>query len=189
MSDESKKNIVKEDILEYQDIVFVLAHLDDVNDVKVFQGGEGSSKRLIAVIVPENNTVTFSSLRRQMREVSPDTPIPDEFIMVDSIYGDKWKGRFENNYNVFSNHESSYIKSRNSTEEYLVKLWGEYLPVGKISVEDDFYALGGHSLLLAQMHFAIKRDMSVDMDFEVMLRTSMLSDLAKVITETKKGFY
>lgn len=186
MNDEIEKIIAKEEALQYQHIVSSFEALDDVNEVKVFQGGKGSSERLIALLVPANDTMTFSLLRRQLRETSPSVPIPEEIIIVDSIEKNNSPSELIDIYDKLFKQESVYVKSRNSIEEYLVRLWGELLPVGRISVEDDFYALGGHSLLVAQMHFAIEHDMGVYMDFELMLRTSLLSEMALTIAQMKK---
>lgn len=186
MNDDIEKIIAKEETLQYQHIVSSLEALDDVNEVKVFQVGRGSSERLVALLVPANDTIAFSLLRRQLRETSPSVPIPEELIIVDSIEKSNSASELLDIYDKFFKQESVYVKPSNSIEEYLVRLWGELLPVGRISVEDDFYALGGHSLLVAQMHFAIERDMGVYMDFELMLRTSVLSELALTIAQMKK---
>jgi hypothetical protein len=186
MNDEIEKILVNKEALQYQHIVSSLEALDDVNEVKVFQVGKGSSERLIALLVPANDTIAFSLLRRKLRETSPSVPIPEELIIVDSIEKNSSTSELIDIYDKFLKQESVYVKSSNSIEEYLVRLWGELLPAGRISVEDDFYALGGHSLLVAQMHFAIERDMGVYMDFELLLCTSVLSDLALTIVQMKK---
>src|SRR5699024_6525521 len=186
MNDNIEKIIAKVETFQYQHIVSSLEALDEVNEVKVFQVGRGSSERLVAILVPANDTIAFSLLRRQLRETSPCVPIPEELIIVDSIEKNNSQSELLDIYDEFFKQESVYVKPSNSTEEYLVRLWGELLPAGRISVEDDFYVLGGHSLLVAQMHFAIERDMGVSMDFELMLRTSVLSELALTIAQMKK---
>ncbi|MEC1614774.1 phosphopantetheine-binding protein [Bacillus mojavensis] len=186
MNDEIEEIIEKEETLQYQHIVSSFEALDDVNEVKVFQVGKGSSERLIALLVPASDTMAFSLLRRKLRETSPSVPIPEELIIVDSIDKNNTPSELLDIYDKSFKQKSDYVKASNSIEEYLVRLWGEFLPVGRISVEDNFYALGGHSLLLAQMHFAIERDMGVYMDFELMLGTSVLSELALTIAQMKK---
>lgn len=186
MNDEIEEIIEKEEALQYQHIVSSFEALDDVNEVKVFQVGKGSSERLVALLVPASDTMAFSLLRRKLRETSPSVPIPEELIIVDSIDKNNTPSELLDIYDKSFKQKSDYVKASNSIEEYLVRLWGEFLPVGRISVEDDFYALGGHSLLLAQMHFAIERDMGVYMDFELMLGTSVLSELALNIAQMKK---
>jgi hypothetical protein len=112
-------------------------------------------------------------------------PVPAELIIVDSIDKNTPLSERLDMYDKFFKQESDYVKPCNAIEAYLVRLWGELLPVGRISVTDDFFALGGHSLLVAEMHFMIERDMGLYMNFELMLRTSVLSELAQIITQMK----
>lgn len=186
MNEEMHKGKADKEGLQYQQIVSSLEALDDVSEAKVFQAGKDTNERLIALLVPSNDTIVFSSLRRQLYEKSMGVPVPEEFIIVDSIEKDVSLSEWKDRYDVLFKQESIYVKPRNSIEEYLVKLWGELLPIGRISITDDFFVLGGHSLLVAQMHFAIERDMGIDMDFELMLCTSVLSELALVVSQLKK---
>lgn len=185
MNEEIHKGKADKEV-QYQQIVSSLEALDDVSAAKVFQAGKNTNERLIALLVPSNDTIVFSLLRRQLYEKSMGVPIPEEFIIVDSIEKNVSLSEWKDKYDVLFKQESVYVKPRNSIEEYLVKLWGELLPIGRISITDDFFVLGGHSLLVAQMHFAIERDMGIDMDFELMLCTSVLSELALIVSQLKK---
>jgi len=185
MNNDSGKVIANREILQYQHIVSALEASYDVREAQVFQVGSDSSTRLVALLVPVNDTIAFSLLRRQLHEVSSEVPVPEELIIVDSIEKNSSPRELLDMYDKIFKQEFAYVKPCNAIEAYLVRLWGELLPVGRISVTDDFFALGGHSLLVAQMHFAIKRDMGIYINFELMLRTSVLSELALIITQTK----
>ncbi len=49
------------------------------------------------------------------------------------------------------------VNASNQTELHLVKLWEKFLRVSPIGVEDNFFALGGDSLLAAQLFAEIER--------------------------------
>ncbi len=186
MDNDSGKVIVNRELLQYRHIVLALEASDDVREAQVFQVGRDSDTRLVALLVPENDSIAFSLLRRQMHEVWPELPVPEELIIVDSIKKNSSPCELLDMYGKTFKQEAAYIKPCNAIEAYLVRLWGELLPVGRISVTDDFFALGGHSLLVAQMHFAVERDIGININFELMLRTSVLSELALLITQAKK---
>lgn len=185
MNNDGGKVIENREMLKYQHIVSALEACYDVREAQVFQVGSDSGARLAALLVPVKDTIAFSLLRQQLHEVSSELPVPEELIIVDSIAKDSSPRELLDRYDKFFKQESVYVKPRNAIEAYLVRLWGELLPVGRISVTDDFFALGGHSLLVAKMHFAIERDMGIPMNFELMLRTSVLSELAFLITQIK----
>lgn len=52
--------------------------------------------------------------------------------------------------------ETQYVAPRDATEEALVKIWSQVLGHEGIGVEDDFFALGGHSLFATQMIVRIR---------------------------------
>lgn len=185
MNHNSEKNITNSEILQYQNIVSALEASDDVSEAQVFEVVSDSKARLVALLVPVNDTIAFSLLRRQLHEISPVVPVPEELIMVDSIDKNASLDELLDMYDKNFKRESVYVKPRNEIEEYLVRLWGELLPVGRISVTDDFFALGGHSLLVAKMHFAIERDLGLKMDYDQMLSTSVLSSLANLVSQVK----
>lgn len=190
MNDDSKELIADDrDLSQYQKIISALEALDDVREAQVLPVGSDTSARLVALLVSENNTIAFPQLRRQLHQTSSEVLVPEELIIVDSI--DKNLSLLEliDMYNKTFQQKSVYIKPGNTIETYLVELWGKFLPVGRISASDDFYVLGGHSLHVAQIHFAIKRDLGIDMDFELMLGSSKLTELAQIIIKTRRDFY
>ncbi|WP_191961950.1 phosphopantetheine-binding protein [Staphylococcus aureus] len=172
--------------IEYQNIEFALKCLHNVEDAQVFRVGQNSNERLVALLVPENEGISLSNIRRNLRENSPHIVIPEEINIVYHIDKNRSDSELLEIYNKFFKHQSKYTRAQNPVEDYLVKLWGELIPATRISRNDDFYTLGGHSLLVAKMHFSIERDMGVRLDFELMLKNSKLSELANSILTIKR---
>ncbi|MFS1524190.1 amino acid adenylation domain-containing protein [Microbulbifer sp. 2304DJ12-6] len=46
--------------------------------------------------------------------------------------------------------KANYVSPRNQLEQGLVKLWQELLAIPQVGIHDEFFALGGHSLLVTQ---------------------------------------
>eukprot|EP01036_Dinobryon_divergens_P040922 gene40922-54185_t len=55
-----------------------------------------------------------------------------------------------------STARARYVAPRNETEQVLAGLWGELLDIGQVGVEDNFFEIGGHSLLALQMFARIE---------------------------------
>jgi acyl carrier protein len=49
-----------------------------------------------------------------------------------------------------------YVAPRSAAEQVIAEIWQEVLGIGQIGVDDDFFALGGHSLLGTQVVFRIR---------------------------------
>ena len=58
---------------------------------------------------------------------------------------------------------SEYVRPGNEVEEKLVAIWREYLGVDRIGVRDDFFELGGDSLLATRIHAQIRRDLGIEL--------------------------
>lgn len=52
---------------------------------------------------------------------------------------------------------TTYIAPRNSIEQSLVKIWQEFFSINQIGVEDDFFELGGDSLMAVQLVSRIRK--------------------------------
>ncbi|WP_459209776.1 amino acid adenylation domain-containing protein [Aquimarina rhabdastrellae] len=65
---------------------------------------------------------------------------------------------------------TEYIAPKNETEKVLVNIWQEVLSVEKVGVEDNFFHLGGHSLMVSQviekMHKTLNRGVAYKEFFE-----------------------
>ena len=48
--------------------------------------------------------------------------------------------------------KAGYVNPRTNVEQKIAALWAELLEVEQIGIEDNFFDLGGHSLLLVRVH-------------------------------------
>ncbi len=58
---------------------------------------------------------------------------------------------------------SAYVHPGNEVEEKLVAIWTAYLGVERIGVRDDFFELGGDSLLATRIHAQIRSDLGIEL--------------------------
>ena len=101
------------------------------DDLRAFLKSELPSSMIPAafVFVPSMPTTTSGKLdRRRLAEMAPSAPETD--------------ARFE--------------APRTALELVIAKLWKETLGVAKVSVHDDFFALGGHSLTAAKIAMSLQ---------------------------------
>jgi amino acid adenylation domain-containing protein len=105
-------------------------------------------KYLCAYIV-SSKKITISELREYLSRILPDYMIPSYFTFVEKIPltpNGKVDGKALPTPEV--KMEGEYLAPRNDTEEKLVQIWWEILGIEKdmISIDADFFQLGGHSL-------------------------------------------
>ncbi|MCW3467114.1 non-ribosomal peptide synthase/polyketide synthase [Chitinophaga nivalis] len=83
--------------------------------------------------------------------------------------------------------QSSYEAPRNATEEKLVAIWQELLGVQRIGIYDNFFALGGHSLLTMRLMSAIRIQLETEVSVKAIFTHATVAQLAAYIQETSSG--
>jgi acyl-CoA synthetase (AMP-forming)/AMP-acid ligase II/acyl carrier protein len=113
-------------------------------------------KRLVAYVVPTAlSSLTAPELRNQLSKVLPDYMIPSAFVQVEEIpitMNGKVDGQAlpePDSANLLA--EELYIAPRSMVEERLAALIVPLLRVDRVGVNDNFFLLGGHSLLGTQL--------------------------------------
>jgi acyl transferase domain-containing protein/thioesterase domain-containing protein/acyl carrier protein len=71
----------------------------------------------------------------------------------------------------------------NQVERVIADAWRELLGVETISREDDFFALGGHSLAAVRLFARIRKQFAVDLPLATLFQASTLSELSRVVSE------
>ena len=80
---------------------------------------------------------------------------------------------------------SVYVAPRNAIETTIVEIWQKILPVDEIGVNDNFFDLGGHSLLIAQVHQALQTAFSRPLSLVDMFSYPTVSDLAGYFSQAE----
>ncbi len=78
---------------------------------------------------------------------------------------------------------STYLAPRNDIESGLVELWQELLEISPISVRDNFFDLGGQSLMAATLVLKVKARFGVSIDITTLLIAPTIEALATKLRE------
>lgn len=109
--------------------------------------------KLIAYLIPNAATVIDSMvLRDYLGARLPDYMVPNAFVVLDkmSLTTNRKidKNALLSKPLTIVSSAKTYQHPRNEIEFQLVRLWEKLLNVSSIGITDDFFSLGGHSLLL-----------------------------------------
>uniref|UniRef100_UPI0021087CED KR prefix domain-containing protein n=1 Tax=Chitinolyticbacter albus TaxID=2961951 RepID=UPI0021087CED len=75
--------------------------------------------------------------------------------------------------------DTPYVAPRDEVEAVLVSLWQDALGLEQIGVKDNFYDLGGTSLLVAQLMARIRERLKVDLPITIMFESPRIESLAR----------
>jgi acyl transferase domain-containing protein/thioesterase domain-containing protein/acyl carrier protein len=82
--------------------------------------------------------------------------------------------------------DNDFVAPRNEIEETLAGYWSELLGVQSIGIHDNFFDLGGHSLIAVRLFRMIKKAFAVDFPISVLFEAPTIAQCAELI-EAKGG--
>jgi len=137
-------------------------HPSVVQPVVIVWDSGGGDKRLAAYVVYESGTApTGSELRSYLRGELPDYMIPHLFVEMDALpltaNGKVNRRALPDPLKQGQADEREFVEPRTDNEKLVAELWTSTLQVEKVGLYDNFFDLGGHSLLSAQVTFKLEK--------------------------------
>jgi acyl carrier protein len=81
---------------------------------------------------------------------------------------------------------SKFVAPRTPAEETLAKVWAEVLEVERVGVYDNFFDLGGDSLLMARVHGKLQENFGKDVSILDLFKNPTIGALARYMTQTQQ---
>lgn len=134
-----------------------------------------------------NEEFKFDKFINFLKTKLPDFMIPSRFFKVDDFpltsSGKVDKSLLlKNNSEEFS-YTQSFKHPTSDLEKKLVSIWLEILKLDTVSINADFFATGGHSLLLGKVKSRIKTIFDVDIEYKKLYQSNTIEKLALTIKE------
>ena len=138
-------------------------------------------KRLVAYLLTASNSVQDEGkLRGFLREKLPDYMVPSSFVPIDTFPLTP-SGKID--LKALSDPETTisnkYIPPKTNEEIQLLKVWEAVLGISPISVEDDFFDIGGNSLLAIRLCLDIENKLNVNLPIVELFRFPTIRQLAE----------
>jgi len=171
--------------VETGEIEAVLAEHPAVRQcVALALGDEPSSKQLTAYIVLRDpQAVTPKELREFLRLKLPEYMVPAHLVFLETFPLTS-NGKVDRRALPVANKTSSPRKltlPRNATEATLVATWTELLDVSPISVTDNFFDLGGDSLLVARFLGRIEQSFGKQLSMSTLFQAPTIQQFAVIL--------
>ena len=146
--------------IELGEIESVLQQCDLVSQAVVLSKEDNQgNKRLVAYIVADG-PFDRESITQHLKRKLPDYMIPQQLVEMTELPLNT-NGKIERkalpNPDFVNLEDHQYIAPRNEAEKIIAQIWEEVLKVEKISINDNFFKLGGHSLLILKMVSRIRK--------------------------------
>ena len=78
-------------------------------------------------------------------------------------------------------HKGEYVAPRTVVEEVVADIWANLLGLERVSLHDNFFALGGHSLIATQVMVRVQKTTGVELPLRVLFESPTVAKLAAQI--------
>jgi amino acid adenylation domain-containing protein len=177
--------------IELDEIAAIISRHPEVSSSVVVLRKDTEPQALAAYVVPRSSGVDFrEELRTHISRHLPAAMIPTSFVFLERIpltaNGKVDRKALPIPEAVDNGTRREYLAPRSATEAELARIWSEVLGVGSISVFDNFFDLGGQSLLATRVVSRIRHDLSVECPLRLMFETPNLAALSAILVQSHK---
>ncbi len=146
-------------------------------------------KYLTAYLIAQESKPEIKELRQFLGQRLPEYMIPSVFVFLE-IFPLTANGKIDRKAlpeaDFEHNLEEEFIAPRNEIEIKLAQIWQEVLRIEKISINDDFFALGGNSLLTIRLVYEIEKQLGKKIPVKSLFQLLTIENMAQSITKNNQ---
>jgi amino acid adenylation domain-containing protein len=173
--------------IELGEIESVLSQIKGIKEnVVIVREDSSGEKMLIAYYVTDRKTeITQKELRQYLKERLPDYMIPVAFVLLEqfpltsTLKVDR-KALPDPDLNS-SRESTGYVAPKTQTEQSLARIWSSLLNQRKIGIHDDFFEIGGHSMIAVALMVKIEKELNIRLPLASLFERSTIHLLAELI--------
>ena len=171
--------------VELGEIESVLMQHPEISMAAANACGEGAERRLVGYVVPKFGCAApnVAELRRFLSERLPAFMVPSAFVFLSTLPLTPTGKLDRRALPVPDAERADYLAPRGDIEKKLTKVFEELLDVQSVGVNDDFFDIGGNSLMAAQAMTRIQRELNIDIPLRTIFEHPTVSALAQAIQQ------
>jgi len=150
-------------------------------------------KRVVAYIVAADSIALSDSekeklvdaLRTELNHKLPDYMMPSAFMVLEALpltSNGKLDRKALPTPEVMQ-YQTAYVAPRTELEITLCQIWQEVLGVEQVGMTDNFFHLGGHSLLVVKLLAELKKSLDLNLQVKDLFGFAVLSEMSAYIEE------
>jgi amino acid adenylation domain-containing protein len=176
--------------IELGEIEAVIRRHPDVRDaVAVVREDEPGDKRLVCYITPNSEHILApQELREYLEDRLPAYMIPATFMMIDAMplnaHGKVDRMALPSPLFERPELDTDFVAPRTETEERIAAIWREILGIDVVGIQDNFFKLGGHSLMAVQVMSRINTLFHMDLPLRDFFESPTIEGIAGVVERT-----
>lgn len=148
---------------------------------------DNAEPRLVAYLQPKVGNDKHPNVREELSKIVPSFMIPNIFMWIDDFplttNGKIDKKNLPVPEYVRQDSEANLRKPRTETEKEIAKVWGEVLQINEIGIDDNFFEMGGTSIMAVKVVAEIEKNTGKRFPLSVLFEYSTVEKFAKLLNE------
>ena len=146
------------------------------------------NKQLVAYIAGHSVSLDSFDLRDFLRSKLPNYMIPNAFVVLESLplmpNGKIDRKALPAPELQRIERKNSFIKPKTDLEEIISQIWQDILGIDQVSIHDNFFDLGGHSLLLTKLKSQLSEQLNQEISVLELFKFPTISTLAQHLNKS-----
>ncbi len=175
--------------IELEEIEHALVKQDDVKEVVVIAREDmPGDPRLVAYVVLKagNEHVDLKTLtynwHQALMSVLPEYMVPDDFVLLEAIpitpNGKTDRKSLPKPDYALITRTGDYVAPRTDVEKLVAEIWQDVMGLQQISIFDNFFTIGGRSLVAVQIMARIEKETGKRLPLATLFEHSTIEKLA-----------
>jgi amino acid adenylation domain-containing protein len=172
--------------VEPAEVEHALLQHPDVGEAVVVAPQDGETRsRLVAYLVPSSPQVPAAeALRAHLSAALPAALVPDVFVSLDRLPRMP-NGKIDRSRlpaaDTAGCTTQPFVAARGDLEALIASVWAGAFELARVSVFDDFYELGGHSLAAMRIRALLSDALAIDVPVPVVFTCRTVASLAEAL--------
>jgi amino acid adenylation domain-containing protein len=144
-------------------------------------------QRLVAYVLTQQSAPSIAELKEYLSRELPAYMVPSAFEFLDALpltSSGKVDRKLLPAPERSGSRQTTYVAPRTATEKMLAGIWAEVLGLERVGIEENFFDLGGHSLLLLQGYSRLRASVGRDLPFVALMQYPTVRSLASYLSGT-----
>ena len=173
--------------IELGEIESVLSQFEGIRENAVIARADESGETILVAyyVTDKISGLNETELRQYLKEKLPDYMLPSAIVRMEKLpltANNKIDRKALPEPTEFSSSASKeYVEPKTFTEKKLVAIWSSILKIKKIGILDDFFEIGGHSMIAVTLIIMIEKEFGIRLPLMTLFEQSTVQKLSKVI--------
>jgi amino acid adenylation domain-containing protein len=149
---------------------------------------QAGDARLVAYVTPEVSDDVLKEVRGRLRELLPEYMVPSAIVALESLPLTP-SGKIDVKNlpapEAAAARAQKFVEPSTPVEREIAQIWREILGVERVGLHDDFFDLGGHSLLLTQVIARLRDQFGVEITLRALFDAPTLYELTALVASAQ----